>query len=130
MKKALLKLINSRKGISMTEVIVAMAVLVMVSGAAITVLIASVKTDTAYQNKYAVLSGCENAAECLRFADGNEVLLENSLTKAGFTKTEDGEKTEFILEKGNEAVTVFKNDDESYAVVYNGEIIYTYYKKG
>lgn len=123
MKKALLKLLGNRKGISMTEVIVAMAVLVMVSGAAITVLIASVKADTAYQNKYAVLSGCENAAECLRFADGNEILLKEALEKAGFAQTDE---TEFTLEKGNEAVTVLKNDDESYAVVYNGEVIYTH----
>lgn len=123
MKKALLKLLGNRKGISMTEVIVAMAVLVMVSGAAITVLIASVKADTAYQNKYAVLSGCENAAECLRFADGNEVLLKEALEKAGFAQTDE---TEFTLEKGNETVTVLKNDDESYAVVYNGEVIYTH----
>ncbi|MBO5982190.1 MAG: prepilin-type N-terminal cleavage/methylation domain-containing protein [Clostridia bacterium] len=127
MKKALLKLINSRKGVSMTEVIVAMAVLVMVSGAAITVLIASVKADTAFENKYTVLSGCENAAECLRFADGNEILLKEALEKAGFVQTDE---SEFALEKGNQAVTVLKNDDESYAVVYNGEIIYTYYKKG
>jgi len=122
MKKALLKLLGNRKGISMTEVIVAMAVLVMVSGAAITVLIASVKADTAYQNKYAVLSGCENAAECLCFADGNEILLKEALEKAGFAQT-DG--TEFTLEKGNETVTVLKID-ESYAVVYNGEVIYTH----
>ncbi|MBQ3597724.1 MAG: hypothetical protein II987_00485 [Clostridia bacterium] len=122
MKKALLKLFGNRKGISMTEVIVAMAVLVMVSGAAITVLIASVKADTAYQNKYAVLSGCENAAECLRFADGNEILLKEALEKAGFAQTDE---TEFTLEKGNETVTVLKID-ESYAVVYNGEVIYTH----
>lgn len=122
MKKALLKLLGNRKGISMTEVIVAMAVLVMVSGAAITVLIASVKADTAYQNKYAVLSGCENAAECLRFADGNENLLKEALEKAGFAQTDE---TEFTLEKGNETVTVLKID-ESYAVVYNGEVIYTH----
>lgn len=122
MKKALLKLLGNRKGISMTEVIVAMAVLVMVSGAAITVLIASVKADTAYQNKYAVLSGCENAAECLRFADGNESLLKEALEKAGFAQTDE---TEFTLEKGNETVTVLKID-ESYAVVYNGEVIYTH----
>lgn len=122
MKKALLKLLGNRKGISMTEVIVAMAVLVMVSGAAITVLIASVKADTAYQNKYAVLSGCENAAECLRFADGNEGLLKEALEKAGFDQTDE---TEFTLEKGNETVTVLKID-ESYAVVYNGEVIYTH----
>lgn len=122
MKKALLKLLGNRKGISMTEVIVAMAVLVMVSGAAITVLIASVKADTAYQNKYAVLSGCENAAECLRFADGNEVLLKEALEKAGFAQTDEAE---FTLEKGNETVTVLKID-ESYAVVYNGEVIYTH----
>lgn len=122
MKKALLKLLGNRKGISMTEVIVAMAVLVMVSGAAITVLIASVKADTAYQNKYAVLSGCENAAECLRFADGEKDLLEEALGKAGFAQTDE---TEFTLEKGNETVTVLKID-ESYAVVYNGEVIYTH----
>ena len=122
MKKALLKLLGNRKGISMTEVIVAMAVLFMVSGAAITVLIASVKADTAYQNKYAVLSGCENAAKCLRFADGNEILLKEALEKAGFAQTDE---TEFTLEKGNETVTVLKID-ESYAVVYNGEVIYTH----
>ncbi len=126
MKKALLDLIKNRKGVSMTEVIVAMAVLVMVSGAAITVLIASVKADTAFENKYAVLSGCENAAECLRFADGEKDLLKVALEKAGFVQTDE---TEFTLEKGNETVTVLENN-ESYAVVYNGEVIYTYYKKG
>lgn len=124
MKKALLKLINSRKGISMTEVIVAMAVLVMVSGAAITVLIASVKTDTAFENKYTVLSGCENAAECLRFADGNTELLEQALKKAGFS--ENDEDGTYMLEKGKEQVTVEMNDSGEYVVIYNGETIYTH----
>lgn len=129
MKKALLKLIKNRRGISMTEVMVAMAVVVMVSGAAISVLIASVKADTAYQNKYSALVGCENAAECLRFADGfseesKEAWLGDALSKAGFTKTEDGT---YMLEKGKEQVTVKKmNDSGEYVVIYNGETIYTH----
>ena len=123
MKKALLEMIKSRKGVSVTEVVAAMAVLVMVSAAAITVLTASVKADAAFENKYTALNGCENAAECLRFANGDEDLLEDALKKAGFVQTEN---TVFTLEKGNETVTVLKNNDESYSVVYNGEIIYTY----
>lgn len=105
----------------MTEVVIAMAVIVMVSGAAISVLIASIKADASFENKYFSLAAVENAAECLQFADDNVEELEKSLKRAGFEKLE----SIYVLEKGDEKVTV-SIENENYVVKLDDEIIYTF----
>ena len=128
--KLLSRLLRDRKGVSMTEVIVAMAMVLIVTGAAITVLIASSRADTVYRNKYRALNGCENAVECLRFAENDESLLESALKKAGFEEIDpeqEGFGAGYVLIHGDEQVKVVKDDngDENYVVIYyNDDVIY------
>lgn len=131
--KILKKLLKNRKGISMTEVVVAMAVVVLITGAAVSVLIASVKADAKYITKSVALEGCETAVECIRFADGfdeGEALerLKTALTAAGFEAAED--ENTFTLSVGDETVKVVVGtadggtEVENYVVYFNDEEIY------
>lgn len=79
------KLLRDRRGVSMTEVIVAMAAVLIVTGAAITVLVSSSQADTLYRDKYRALNGCENAVECIRFTKDKQTLAD-ALLKAGFSE--------------------------------------------
>ena len=128
MKALLKKLLRDRKGVSLTEVIVAMAVIVVVTGAAISVVIASVRADNAYALKYAALTGSENAVECLRFTQ-DEAELNKALLKAGFvehTETINSIEVKYVLD-GNDDVKVGvtnENGKAYYVVILNGETIY------
>jgi Tfp pilus assembly protein PilW len=113
------RLLRDRRGISIAEVVVAMTMVLIITGAAISVQIASTRADVAFRDKYRALTGCENAVECLRFADGNEELLSDALVGAGFTN----DNGIFALENGSHRVTVAM-EDENYVVKYNGEVIY------
>ena len=78
------RLLRDRKGISLTEVVVAMAMVLMVTGAAISIVAASARADVSYRYKYEALTACENAADCLRYANGDNTdgLLGTVLTKS------------------------------------------------
>ena len=65
------RLLRDRKGISLTEVVIAMAVVLTVTGSAITLVISSIKADAGFRAKYQALTACEKAADCLRFSKGN-----------------------------------------------------------
>ena len=116
------RLLRDRKGVSITEIVVAMAVVLMITGAAISVVLASAKADATYNNKYRALTACENAAECIRYSQGNESLLKNALKEAGFTIPIDASP---FLEIGDDSIVVYRDlKDGFYMVVYNGEEIY------
>jgi len=121
LKNKLKALLKSRRGISMTEVVIAMTMVLLVTGAAITVVTASVHADVKYRHKSAALTACENAAECVRFAkNGGD--LEDALKNAGFEKEEDGDS--FVIRFGEYEVAATKDGSENYAVKLNGETIY------
>ena len=115
------RLLSDRRGVSLAEVVVAMAMILIISGAAMSVQISSARADVAYRDKYQALSACENAAACLRFADGDDGILADALTKAGFTQSEG------VFTHGNGSYTVtVKNEGGRYVVKYGDEIIYQY----
>ena len=121
----LTEILRSRRGISLTEVVVSMTAVIIITGAAVSVLVASSAADVKFAAKTYVLAGCENAVDCLRFADGDGNILKDALGKAGFT--EDTEKNEYVLSYADETVTVSVEKDgenENYVVKYNDEIIY------
>lgn len=127
--KLLKQLLRDRKGISMTEVIVAMATVVIVTGAAISVVVASVKSDLKYKEKTAVLGYCQSAVECVRFADSEEMLSKTlDLLKAGFgTATTVGDNKVFSLKEGDstlEVVVTSVSGTDNYVVKLNDEVIY------
>lgn len=120
------KLLTDRRGISMAEVVVALTVVVMVTAAAISVVIASIRYEAKYVNETTALSYCESAVECVRFADSDET-LGKMLEKLDdeFQETESGI---YMLEKEGFTVTVeadFDNDEfEISAVKTNGVTIF------
>ncbi len=127
--KLLKKLLRDRKGISMTEVIVAMATVVIVTGAAISVVVASVKSDLKYKEKAAALGYCQSAVECVRFAEDTEMLGKTlDLIKAGFgtAAAVDGNSV-FSLTEGDSTVQVVVTSvsgTDNYVVKLNDEVIY------
>ena len=127
--KLLKKLLRDRKGISMTEVVVAMAVVTIVTGAAISVLVASIKFDVKYEEKTAALSYCESAVECVRFAENEEMLKKTlNLVKEGFGDYEDVDGSfVFSLTEGDTTVQVVVTSvsgTDNYVVKLNDEVIY------
>lgn len=122
--KLFAKLLRSRRGISLTEVVVAMTAVVIITGAAVSVLVFSSMADVKFGAKTLALAECENAVECLRFADGNESTLESLLKKVDFVN----ENGDFVWKYGkSETVTVSVETDgenKHYVVKYNDEIIY------
>lgn len=116
------RLLYDRRGISIAEVVVAMAMVLIITGAAISVQIASTKADVAFRHKYNALNACENAEACLRYADGDAGVLDDALEGAGFTETREG--VEYTYTSGDYVVTVVKHEEGNYAVTYNGETIY------
>lgn len=114
--KKLSILLRDRRGISMTEVVVAMAVVVIVTGAAISLLIASIRFDAKYRAQTEALNACESAVSCVRFADDAED-LGKYLKKLGFKDSDDG----YVLQDGKVTVTVTEN---SWIVTMDDEDIY------
>ena len=116
--RMLRKLLRDRKGITMTEVIVAMATVVLVTGAAISLLVASVRFDAKYDSQTRALNACESAVHCIRFTD-DPAKLADYLGRLGFTL--DGDT--FTLSGGGTAVEVVKTDD-GWRVTFDGETVY------
>jgi len=135
MKKLFKKLLRDRKGISIAEVMVAMAMVLIITGAAIAVVTASIQSDAKFIAKYDTLTACENAVECVRYSTDISV-LETALTQTGlgFVISEDDKydgdnQYTFTYESGNDTVTVTvtydaESDFEKCVVNYNDETIY------
>ena len=118
--RKLLRKLRDRKGISMTEVVVAMAVVVIVTGAAISVLVASVRFNDKYNDQTYALNACESAAQCIRYAD-DTVKLEGYLARLGFEKVEN--ESRYILSGSDTAVEVVI-DGNVWSVTFDNELIY------
>ena len=123
--KLIRKLLRNRKGVSLSEVVVAMAVVLMVAGAAISVLIYSSKADAVFRDKYRALTACESAVECIRFANGDADLLNEALANAGFVNPPDDGEEKYFIEGNDQAVVICDFESAHYVVKYGDEIIYT-----
>ena len=105
-----------------------MAVVLMVTGAALSVLIYSAKADAVFRDHYRALTACENAAECLRFTNGDSESLKQALENAGFVNPPDDGEENYILEGNDLVVVICVSESEHYVVTYGDETIYTYKK--
>jgi len=121
--KMLRKLLRDRKGITMTEVIIAMAAVILVSGAAISLLIASVQFDSKYDSQTRALNACESAVRCVRFADDPDT-LKGYLEQLGF---------DILQTQGPDGVTVYpfadgevtvKVSESAWIVTFDDDIVY------
>ena len=120
----LLNTLRSRKGITMTEVIVAMAMVLIVSGAAISLLVASVQFDAKYNSQTQAITGCESAVEAIRFADSADEYV-GYLKRLGFEIKEGksyytlpGNETVKIQVGGNKWTVIF-DDKEVYGKIFD-----------
>lgn len=118
MRKLFNKLCD-RRGITMTEVIVAMAVVLIVTGAAISLLVASRDFDNMYKSRTYAYNACESAVECIRFADSVDE-LGGYLSHLGFEKVSDNT---FALKDCKTEVVVLISDN-SWQVELEDEVIY------
>ena len=105
----------------MAEVVVSLALVMIVSTTAISLLISSVRADARHLDQYRAIMGCESAERCVSFAIGDADLLRESLRRIGFEEVSD---CEFVLANGEYLVTVAL-EDENYVIRYNGNCVYT-----
>lgn len=115
--KKLLKTIRSRKGISIIEVVVAMAIVMIVSAAALSLMVTSVEFDRKYDAQTQAMNACESAVECIRFANTADE-LDGYLSRLGFEKA--GE--EYIL-PDNDTVKIRVNGNQ-WILIFEGKDVY------
>lgn len=133
--KLLKKLLRDRAGISIAEVAVSMAMVLIITGVAISLVAASIQSDAKIIAKHNTLTACENAVECVRFTT-DAATLETAMDLAGFgapieSKNDSGMTTyTYTFESGKDKIVVvvtYDTDDkfEKSVVNYNDDIIYT-----
>lgn len=66
--------VKNRGGFSIVEVVVGLTVVVMVTAAALSVILASVQMEAKYLNETTALCACESVVACVRFADNEDEL--------------------------------------------------------
>ena len=121
--RMLRKLLRDRKGITMTEVVVAMATVILVTGAAISLLISSIRFDAKYDSQTRALNACESAISCVRFAD-NQTELATYLGALGFDiEQEPDPNGQWVCPFADGQVTV-EVSDSSWVVTFDNEKVY------
>ena len=115
------RLLYNRSGVTLAEVVVSLALVMIVSTTAISLLISSVRADSIHLDQYRAIMGCESAERCVSFAIGDADLLRESLRRIGFEEVSD---CELVLANGEYLVTVAL-EDENYVIRYNGNCVYT-----
>ncbi len=120
--------LRSRKGISVAEVAVALVIITIISGAAISLVLNSVKVETNFVAATQTQTSAENVLECFRFSDNADTFLQALQTLDAYEF--DSEQNAYILTGKTVNVTVkasFAPKKLEYtAVKSNGEEIYSY----
>lgn len=115
---------RSRRGISLVEVIVALAVITIISTAALSLVISSARVDANSLRSTRVMIAAENALECYRFSDSEDEFVA-LLRKTGDYIEADGS---YVLTESSYAITVEYEDDSLRftAIDSDGKEIYNY----
>jgi prepilin-type N-terminal cleavage/methylation domain-containing protein len=128
------KRIFARKGFSLVEVIVALAVIAIISTAAFSLVLSSAKLEADAVRTTAVSAAADDVLDCFRYADSNEEFFAAICKLDEYQTTDDGQ---YVLNKPNYTVYVNVEGDEFSFNAYKtrdgetGELIYSYqYKKG
>ena len=128
------KRIFARKGFSLVEVIVALAVIAIISTAAFSLVLSSAKLEADAVRTTAVSAAADDVLDCFRYADSNEEFFAAICKLDEYQTTYDGQ---YVLNKPNYTVYVNVEGDELSFNAYKtrdgetGELIYSYrYKKG
>lgn len=128
MKKLIKKTgLRRKKGITVAEVAVALAIISIVSAAAIGMALNSVKVETKFVAVTQARTNAENVLDCFRFSE-NADTFSQALQKLGYEF--DSVKNAYTLTEKNVSVTVkasFSPEKLDYtAVKPNGDLIYAY----
>jgi prepilin-type N-terminal cleavage/methylation domain-containing protein len=115
---------RSRRGISLVEVVVALAVITIISAAALSLVISSARVDANSLRSTQVTIAAENSLECYRFAESEEKFAE-LLEKTGDYKKVDGA---YVLTEKAYVITVnYTNTKLTFSATDgDGEEIYSY----
>ena len=115
---------RSRRGISLVEVVVALAVITIISAAALSLVISSARVDANSLRSTQVMMAAENVLECYRFAESKEEFAA-LLEKTGDYKGSDGV---FVLTEKSYTITVSYSAEKLIfsAADGDGEEIYSY----
>lgn len=130
-----LKRCRSRKGITLVEVVVALTIITVISGATVLLLSASVRSDARTLDSFYASAEAENAVECFRFADdGSELLRALDAVDPDYKQSETDGRI-FVLRKNTYTVKITAdftyNTIEITVVDIYGDTIYSLdYKKG
>ena len=128
------KRIFARKGFSLVEVIVALAVIAIISTAAFSLVLSSAKLEADAVRTTAVSAAADDVLDCFRYADSNDEFFAAICKLDEYQTTGDGQ---YVLNKPSYTVYVNVEGDELSFNAYKtrdgetGELIYSYqYKKG
>ena len=129
MRRSSTKSAHSRRGISLVEVVVALAVITVISAAALSLVISSARVDANSLRSTQVTIAAENSLECYRFAESEEefaALLEKT---GDYKKVDDA----YVLTEKAYVITVNYTDKRLTfsATDSDGKEIYKYeFNKG
>ena len=128
------KRIFARNGFSLVEVIVALAVIAIISTAAFSLVLSSAKLEADAVRTTAVSAAADDVLDCFRYADSNEEFFAAICKLDEYQTAQNGQ---YVLNKPSYTVYVNVEGDELSFNAYKtrdgetGELIYSYqYKKG
>ncbi len=129
MKKSIKKTgLRGQKGITVAEVAVALAIISIISAAAVGMALNSVKVEANFVAVTGTQTGAQNVLDCFHFSDDADTFYQ-ALQKTGAYEW-NPEENAYILTTNNMTVTVkasFSPKKLEYtAAKHNGETIYTY----
>lgn len=123
---------NSKRGISIAEVMVALAVITIVTAATVTLMITSANAENKAADAVHIVNTAENVVACFRFAENDEEFFE--AVKLLDPNFKNARKNEYILEKSCYTVTL--NVDYSTGMLNflatdeNGNSVYSFFYGG
>ena len=134
MRRIRMTKVSARKGVSLVEVVVALAVIAIISSAAFSLVLSSANLEADAVRTTAVSAAADDVLDCFRYADNNEEFFEAISKLDEYRNMGDGQ---YVLNKPNYTVYVNVEGDELSFNAYKtrdgetGELIYSYeYKKG
>ena len=120
---------GNRRGFTIVELVVALAIIVLVSGAAISLVTTQVRVDTQAIQVTEATNVAENAIECFRYAvnnpgEGVEKTFKNAFEKTGTTLGEPVDNVYTINKHGAEiTIKIDENTIHVVAIVSNNKTI-------
>lgn len=142
-RRILVKGKAARRGISVVEAVIAMALISILSAAAFTAINASLKANTRSIMRFSSISLISDSLECFKYSRDKEE-FESSLVFSGNDFTDLINSDMYVFDKGGYKVIVTLNWEQktfaAYAQTNSGEVFYTFnplpdgssgrYKKG